>query len=52
MEQLLMSLDVESPDPEELNSIFRAAHSIKGGSGIFGFDALMNLTHLARLGLS
>ncbi|MFZ8143663.1 chemotaxis protein CheW [Alteromonas macleodii] len=46
MEQLLMSLDVESPDPEELNSIFRAAHSIKGGSGIFGFDALMNLTHV------
>ena len=46
MEQLLMSLDVDSPDPEELNSIFRAAHSIKGGSGIFGFDALMNLTHV------
>ena len=46
MEQLLMTLDVEAPDPEELNSIFRAAHSIKGGSGIFGFDALMNLTHV------
>ena len=46
MEQLLMTLDVNAPDPEELNSIFRAAHSIKGGSGIFGFDALMNLTHV------
>lgn len=46
MEQLLMGLDVDSPDPEALNSIFRAAHSIKGGSGIFGFDALMNLTHV------
>lgn len=46
MEQLLMTLDVDAPDPEELNSIFRAAHSIKGGSGIFGFDALMNLTHV------
>ncbi len=46
MEQLLMGLDVVSPDPEALNSIFRAAHSIKGGSGIFGFDALMNLTHV------
>ncbi|BFT32333.1 chemotaxis protein CheA [Alteromonas sp. D210916BOD_24] len=46
MEQLLMRLDVDSPDSEELNSIFRAAHSIKGGSGIFGFDALMNLTHV------
>lgn len=41
-----MTLDVDNPDPEELNSIFRAAHSIKGGSGIFGFDALMNLTHV------
>ncbi|MCB4437514.1 chemotaxis protein CheW [Alteromonas sp. McT4-15] len=46
MEQLLMGLNVDAPDPEELNSIFRAAHSIKGGSGIFGFDALMNLTHV------
>lgn len=46
MEQLLMGLDADSPDPEALNSIFRAAHSIKGGSGIFGFDALMNLTHV------
>ncbi|MBU2979681.1 chemotaxis protein CheA [Alteromonas sp. C1M14] len=46
MERLLMALDVENPDLEELNSIFRAAHSIKGGSGIFGFDALMGLTHI------
>jgi len=46
MEQLLISLDLDSPDSEELNSIFRAAHSIKGGSGIFGFNALMNLTHV------
>lgn len=46
MEQLLMGLNVDAPDPEELNSIFRAAHSIKGGSGIFGFDALTNLTHV------
>ncbi len=46
MEQLLMELDVENPDLEQLNSIFRAAHSIKGGSGIFGFDALTGLTHV------
>lgn len=30
MESLLLSLDVSSPDPEQLNAIFRAAHSIKG----------------------
>ncbi|QHJ10649.1 Chemotaxis protein CheA [Paraglaciecola mesophila] len=46
MEQQLMALDLSEPDPEQLNSIFRAAHSIKGGSGIFGFDALTGLTHI------
>ncbi|ESE41061.1 chemotaxis protein CheA [Shewanella decolorationis] len=46
MEQLLIALDIQSPDPEELNTIFRAAHSIKGGSGIFGFTALTSVTHV------
>ncbi|HTF94969.1 MAG TPA: chemotaxis protein CheA [Cellvibrio sp.] len=46
MEQLLLALDIENPDAEMLNSIFRAAHSIKGGSGIFGFDALGSVTHI------
>lgn len=46
MEQLLLDVDLANPDPEMLNSIFRAAHSIKGGSGIFGFDALGSVTHI------
>jgi two-component system, chemotaxis family, sensor kinase CheA len=46
MEQLLLEVDIENPDGEMLNSIFRAAHSIKGGSGIFGFDALASVTHI------
>ncbi|MCE3251173.1 MAG: cheA [Cellvibrio sp.] len=46
MEQLLLDLDIVNPDAEMLNSIFRAAHSIKGGSGIFGFDALASVTHV------
>ena len=46
MEHLLMDLSLDDPDLEELNSIFRAAHSIKGGSGVFGFDALTGLTHV------
>lgn len=46
MEHLLLELNTENPDAEELNSIFRAAHSIKGGSGIFGFDALGSVTHI------
>jgi two-component system chemotaxis sensor kinase CheA len=46
LEQLLMGLDIAQPDSEDLNSIFRAAHSIKGGSGIFGFTALADVTHI------
>ncbi len=46
MEQMLLQVDLASPDAEQLNSIFRAAHSIKGGSGIFGFDALGSVTHV------
>ncbi|WP_354687652.1 chemotaxis protein CheA [Cupriavidus necator] len=46
MEQLLLGLDIESPDPEHLNAIFRAAHSIKGGAATFGFAALTETTHI------
>ncbi|VTU22567.1 Chemotaxis protein CheA [Variovorax sp. PBL-H6] len=46
MEQLLLELDVATPDAEQLNAIFRAAHSIKGGAATFGFTALTDTTHL------
>ncbi|WP_251978216.1 chemotaxis protein CheA [Salinicola avicenniae] len=46
MERLLMELDVDDPDSEDLNAIFRAAHSIKGGAGTFGFTVLQETTHL------
>ncbi|MCE8026714.1 MULTISPECIES: chemotaxis protein CheA [Halomonadaceae] len=46
MERYLLELDVDEPDSEQLNAIFRAAHSIKGGAGTFGFDALQKTTHL------
>ena len=46
MERILMQVDLESPTADDLDSIFRAAHSIKGGSGIFGFDALGVVTHV------
>ncbi|RAR64577.1 CheA signal transduction histidine kinase [Onishia taeanensis] len=46
MERHLLELDVDEPDPEQLNAIFRAAHSIKGGAGTFGFDVLQHTTHL------
>ena len=46
MEQILISLGDREPDHEQLNAIFRAAHSIKGGAGIFGFDDMMLVTHV------
>ena len=46
MEQQLLNLDVENPDDEQLNAIFRAAHSIKGGSGTFGFTLVAEFTHV------
>lgn len=46
MESLLLGLDLASPDSEELNAIFRAAHSIKGSSGTFGFNDLAEVTHV------
>ena len=45
MESLLLTLDVESPDPDQLNAIFRAAHSIKGSSATFGFNDMTEVTH-------
>lgn len=47
METLLLELDIDSPDADMLNAIFRAAHSIKGGAGTFGcFEHLASTTHL------
>ena len=46
MERLLLELDLQAPDMEQLNAIFRSAHSIKGGAATFGFQALTETTHL------
>jgi len=46
MESLLLDIDVTSPSLEDLNAIFRAAHSIKGGAGIFGFNDMTEVTHI------
>lgn len=45
MEQLLLNLDIENPDDEQMNAIFRCAHSIKGGAATFGFNDVAELTH-------
>jgi two-component system chemotaxis sensor kinase CheA len=46
MESLLLNLDVDQPSLEDLNAVFRAAHSIKGGSGTFGFNDMAEVTHV------
>src|SRR3954470_3521352 len=45
MERLLVRIDIAAPTLDELNAIFRAAHSIKGGGGMFGFHDMTTLTH-------
>jgi two-component system chemotaxis sensor kinase CheA len=45
-ERLLLSIDMENPDAEDLNAIFRAAHSIKGGAATFGFMDMTEITHV------
>lgn len=46
LENGLLQLSSEGADQELLNSIFRSAHSIKGGSGTFGFAEVAAYTHV------
>ena len=45
MEAALLKLDLGAPDAELVNTIFRVAHSIKGGSATFGFSEIASFTH-------
>lgn len=45
LESLLVAVNLRTPDPEALNAIFRAVHSIKGGAAAFGHMALSEFTH-------
>jgi len=45
MEQMLLELNVDAADDEEMNAIFRCAHSVKGGAATFGFSDVAALTH-------
>jgi two-component system, chemotaxis family, sensor kinase CheA len=47
-EQALLVLESEPDDSEQLNAAFRAAHTIKGGAGMFGFDDVVRFTHVAE----
>ena len=45
MESGMLNLDMGAADPETMNAIFRAAHSIKGGGGTFGFTEISEFAH-------
>ncbi len=45
-ERLLLAIDINAPEDEDLNAIFRAAHSIKGGAATFGFMDMTEITHV------
>lgn len=45
MERILLALDLAAVSDEDLNGIFRCAHSIKGGAATFGFADVAELTH-------
>lgn len=46
IEKRLLEIDLAGPDSEDLNAVFRAAHSIKGSAGTFGFHDLAEITHV------
>lgn len=46
MEQTLLQISSAGSDAEAINTIFRSAHSIKGGSGTFGFSEIAEFTHV------
>lgn len=51
LERELMALEergTADPDPDQLNAIFRASHSLKGLSAMFGLDGLARLSHRAE----
>ena len=45
LERHLLGIDIASADDEVLNSVFRCAHSVKGGAATFGFADVAELTH-------
>jgi two-component system chemotaxis sensor kinase CheA len=48
MEEALLIVEQAADDPEIINAIFRAAHTIKGSAGMFGIDHIVEFTHAAE----
>jgi two-component system chemotaxis sensor kinase CheA len=52
MEDGLLRLETAPQDAEAVNAVFRAAHTLKGSAGLFGFDPIVGFTHVAENVLS
>jgi len=48
MESVLLRCEQGDTDPEAINELFRAAHTIKGSAGLFGLDAIVAFTHVVE----
>lgn len=46
MEVALLEIESEGQTPERINSVFRAAHTIKGSAGLFGLELIVSFSHL------
>jgi two-component system chemotaxis sensor kinase CheA len=46
MERLLLAVIIDAPDAEDLNAVFRTAHSVKGGASTFGLTDMTEVTHI------
>ncbi len=46
MESALLDLETQPDDQESINRVFRAAHTIKGNAGLFGYDQIIDFTHV------
>src|SRR5579862_3276226 len=46
LEAGLLALEGGDTDPETVNAVFRAVHSVKGGAGAFGLDPLVRFAHV------
>ena len=45
MERALLFMESAGADPERINAVFRAAHTIKGSAGLFGLEEVVRFTH-------
>jgi len=48
MESSLLALQIDPNDPEAMDAVFRAAHTIKGSAGIFELEDIVSFTHIAE----